>query len=202
MSQDTNEVENQKLPDQLELLKKRAQMLNIKYHHNIGIAKLSALIEAQIGTTEKEAPVVTAPVQIGDKMDPFVPSKRETKAQTRLRLRREANELVRVRITCMDPNKKAWEGEFFTVSNSVAGTVTKYIQYNSAEGYHVPRIILEHMREKKCQIFSKKRGPMGMNTSEGKLIKAFAIEVLDALTPTEMKALANQQAMVSNTNNA
>ncbi len=47
----------------------------------------------------------------------------ESPHKRRMRLIREANSLVRCRISCMNPAKKDWPGEIFTVSNAVVGTV-------------------------------------------------------------------------------
>ena len=69
--------------------------------------------------------------------------------------------------------------------------------FNADEGWHVEQIILNQIKQRECQVFVKKRGPNGLQTSEGKLIKEFAVEVLPALTEKELKELAQRQAMAS-----
>lgn len=123
----------------------------------------------------------------------------ETDGMKRVRQKREALKLIRVRITCMNPAKKEWEGEIFTVGNATIGTVKKFIPFNAEEGWHIPSIMLEMLRERKCQIFVTKKtaGPKAgaVSVREGKLIREFAIEVLPPLTDAEMADLAQRQAM-------
>ncbi|TXH17424.1 MAG: hypothetical protein E6R03_03985 [Hyphomicrobiaceae bacterium] len=119
----------------------------------------------------------------------------ETKETKRSRLRKEAMKLVRIRVTCMNPAKKEWEGETFTAGNSVTGTVTKYVPFNIDDGWHVPNIIYKMMRRRECQTFVNVRGPDGKSVKRGKMIREFAIEVLDPLSPQELHDLAQRQAM-------
>jgi len=58
------------------------------------------------------------------------------------------------------------------------------------------------IRRKQCQVFVSKRDERGRQIREGKSIKAFAVEVLPALTEQEMKELAQRQAMSKGTANA
>lgn len=173
--------------DELATLKERADKLGIKYHPSIGVATLrekvnAALEEARPGEVETTS---TEEADGG-----------ETRAQRIGRLRKEASKLVRIRVTCMNPNKKDWEGEIFTASNAVVGTFKRYVPFNADEGWHVEQIILEQLKQRQCQVFVKKRA-RGVTTSEGKLIKEFAIEVLPPLTEAEIKDLAQRQAMAN-----
>ena len=119
----------------------------------------------------------------------------ETENQRRLRRKREASELVRIRLTCMNPNKREWEGEIFSAGNSLVGTFTKYVPFNVDDGWHVPQIILEMIRARQCQIFYTEKSRNGVNVRKGKLIKEFNVEVLPPLTPAELHDLAQRQAM-------
>lgn len=161
-------------PDALATLKARADMLGIKYHPSISLEKLREKVNASLGSEDQE---VAAPVV------------------DRAELQRKASELVRIRVTCMNPAKKEWEGEIFTVGNSVVGTFKKYVPFNADEGWHVPRIIYEQLKARECQIFVTVKGPRGNTTRKGKLIKEFAIEVLPPLTEEELHDLAQRQAM-------
>lgn len=160
--------------DELATLKARADMLGVKYHPSISLEKLREKVNASLAPEQKE---VAAPVV------------------DRAELQRKASELVRIRVTCMNPAKKEWEGEIFTVGNSVVGTFKKYVPFNADEGWHVPRIIYEQIKARECQIFVTVKGPRGNTTRQGKLIKEFAIEVLDPLTEEELRDLAQRQAM-------
>jgi len=115
--------------------------------------------------------------------------------QTRLRLKRHANELIRIRVTCMNPAKKEWEGEIIGAGNNLVGTVTKYIPFGNDEGWHVARILYNVIRDRVCQIFvttTDKKSGQKVRTS--KMIKEFGIEVLDPLTEADIAELKARQA--------
>lgn len=171
--------------DHLAVLKARADKLGVSYHPNIGIDKLREKVSAKLnGEPEsQEAPAVIE-----------VPTE-ESAVARKLRKKREAGELVRIRVVCMNPNKKEWEGEIFTASNAVVGTFKKYVPFNADEGWHVPRIIYNMIVQRQCQVFVSKKGPRGVVMKEGKMIREFAVEVLPMLTEDELHDLAQRQAM-------
>ena len=164
------------LEQELEMLKTRASLLGVKYHPSISVDKLREKIDALDSTQD----VVIK-----------VPSDEDK----RVALIREANKLVRVRITCMNPAKKEWEGEIITVSNSVIGTIRKYIPFNADDGWHVPQAILNMLNERMCQVFNSVPDGKGNMVRKGKLVKEFSIEVLPDLTPSELYDLAQRQSM-------
>lgn len=180
MSSDTDEILTQ---DELTTLKARADLLGISYHPSIGLEKLREKINA---ATSDEVPQTNA-VQAS--------AQEENVNQKRARLKKEALELVRIRVTCMNPAKAEWEGEIFTVGNSAIGSVTKYVPFNADAGWHVPRIIYTQLAERQCQVFVTKTDSRGNKSRQGKLIKEFAIEVMPPLTPAELHELAQRQAM-------
>lgn len=163
--------------DELTALKERAELMGVKFHPSISLEKLREKVNAALNSSD-------APTE-----------EEKPKNNSRLEAQRKASELVRIRVTCMNPAKKEWEGEIFTVGNSTVGTFKKYIPFNADEGWHVPRIIYEQLKERECQIFVTKRDERGNTTRSGKLIKEFAIEVLPQLTAEELKDLAQRQAM-------
>ena len=180
MSEELNEVLEQ---DELSVLKARADLLGISYHPSIGVEKLrdklNSVIEGETKETKNEGTSKSG----------------ETEAQKRLRLQAEATKLVRIRVTCMNPAKKEWEGEILTVGNANVGTLKKYIPFNADEGWHVPNIMYEALKERQCQVFVSTKTKNGVTMRQGKLIKEFAIEVLPPLTEEELKDLAQRQAM-------
>lgn len=182
MSEETTEVLQQ---DELSTLKARADLLGISYHPSIGVEKLreklAAAMEGDAKETKNEGTGIGTPV--------------ESEAQKRLRLMQEATKLVRIRVTCMNPAKKEWEGEIITVGNAGVGTYKKYIPFNADEGWHVPNIIYQALQERQCQVFVSSKTKNGVTIRQGKLIKEFAIEVLPPLTEEELKDLAQRQAM-------
>ena len=170
--------------DELQTLKDRATLLGVKFHPSISLEKLREKVLA--ASSGEEAPV--------EKPEPAKVME-ETIGQKRNRLKREALALVRIRITCMNPAKSEWEGEIITAGNSLIGSIKKYVPFNADEGWHVPSILLQQLRERQCQIFHTVTDARGNKVRKGKLIKEFAIEVLPALTPEELAELARRQAM-------
>lgn len=172
--------------DELAVLKTRADKMGITYHPSIGLDKLREKVN---GALVDQAPDTTKPAENT--------AGKETDGQRRARLIKEASALVRIRVTCMNPNKKEWEGDLFTVSNSVVGTFKKYVPFNAEDGWHVPNIIYKQIKARKCQVFSTVRDNNGNKMRKGKLINEFSIEVLDPLTPEELEDLARKQAMAN-----
>ena len=169
------------MPDELTALKARADLIGVKYHPSISLDKLREKVNAAV---EGDKPAAPAPV-----------AEEETDGQRRSRKKREANELVRIRLTCMNPAKKEWEGEIITAGNSTVGTFKKFIPFNAPEGWHVPRIIYNQLVQRECQIFMTARDSQGRATRKGKVIKEFAVEVLPALAQDDLDEMARRQAM-------
>ena len=187
----TGENDMQELPnedelvvDELEVLKARADKLGIKYHPSISLAKLKEKVSEGLADETPEEVVTVKPGK-------------ETDVQLKARKRREANALIRIRVSCMNPNKKEWDGEIITTGNTNTGTIKKFVPFNSDEGYHVPHMIYEQLLQRQCQVFVTVKDNRGNKVRKGKLIKEFAVEVLPPLTEKELKELAQRQAMAS-----
>jgi hypothetical protein len=175
--------------EELAALKQRADMIGVSYHPNIGLEKLREKVNGALADkTEDEAEAKPAAAAATD-------AGAETEGQKRARLKREASRLVRIRVTCMNPAKAEWQGEIFSVGNSVVGSFTKFVPFNADEGWHVPEIIYKAMAERQCQVFYTVPDSRGNKVRRGKLIKEFAIEKLDPLTKEELQELAQRQAM-------
>lgn len=175
------------MPDELTALKARADLMGVKFHPSISLEKLREKVNAAISGAVSN-PVAPDAKVVSDTAE-------ETSSQRRYRKKQEANELVRIRVTCMNPAKKEWEGELFTAGNSLVGSFTKFVPFNVDDGWHVPRIIYNQMVQRQCQVFTTTRDNRGNNIRKGKLIKEFAIEVMPQLSPTELQELAQRQAM-------
>lgn len=192
MTDETNLIEDTKedevvVQDELDALKARANLLGVKFHPSISLEKLREKVNAAVtsdgaATSEEEA------------KDPAEP-KQETIGEKRKRLKTEALKLVRIRLTCLNPAKKEWEGEIITVGNSLIGSVKKFVPFNADDGWHVPHVIYQQLKERQCQIFYTATDARGNKVRKGKLIKEFAIEVLPPLTKEELEELARRQAM-------
>lgn len=183
-----SEIQNDEslIVDELAALKARADMLGISYHPSIGVDKLREKVNAAVNSED--------PIK-DDEPAAAVEEAKETEAAKRIRLRNEAARLVRIRLVCMNPNKKEWDGEIITAGNAGVGTYKKYIPFNAEEGWHVPNIIYQQLLHRECQIFVTVRDSRGNKTRMGKMIREFAIEVLPQLTQEELDDLAHRQAM-------
>ena len=185
MSDIDNDQTQAPVQDELTALKARADMLGITYHPSIGLEKLRDKVNAAVTGTPETEEVPEAPKVAAA----------ETENQMRTRLKNDANRLVRVRVACMNPAKKEWEGEFFSAGNAVVGTLTKYVPFNAEDGWHVPNMILKMIQDRQCQVFYTVSDNKGNKSRKGKLIKEFAVEILEDLTPDELHDLAQRQAM-------
>ena len=190
---DVEVEETEVVTDELTVLKARADKLGISYHPSIKLEKLRAKVKEFLADdgevdAEDEAPVAST-------------KEKETANQLRVRKRKEANALVRVRVACMNPNKKEWDGEIITTGNSTVGTIKKYVPFNAEDGYHVPRMIYEQLLQRQCQVFYTHKDSKGNKSRKGKLIKEFSIELLPPLTAGELKDLAQRQAMAKSGDN-
>ena len=177
-------------PDELTLLKERADLMKIQYHPSIGVEKLRSKINEVLSLEETEKTEKTVHTIAKPK-----PSEADIKRMYHTRLRKEANKLVRIRLTCMNPTKKNWPGEVLTVSNAVIGTVKKYVPFNAEDGYHVPYVIYEMLKSRRYPQYSTVKLSNGMQKRTSKLVKEFSIELLTPLNAEQLKDLAERQAM-------
>lgn len=174
--------------DELQSLKARADQLGISYHPSIGVDKLREKVNAKLSGDESNEASGNAPE---------AEEVKETHNQFLLRKRKEADELVRITITCMNPNKREWESEMFTAGNSVIGTYKKVVPFDVE--WHVPRVIMNMIKERQCQIFVTRRDEKGRQIREGKLIREFNVVELPPLSEKELKELGQRQAMARGT---
>jgi len=196
-------------PDELTLLKESADKMGITYSPNIGVDTLRERVNAALGndegegeedsadTTESEDKNDTPPVNkqvILGKSKPAL-TKRQLEQNYHTRLRREANKLVRVQMSCMNPNKKNNTGEIFSISNAVIGTIKKFIPYNMESPYHIPYAIYQQLKQRKYQHHSEVKLPNGFKKKVTKMMPEFNIMLLDPLTPEELRDLQQRQAL-------
>lgn len=165
---------------ELDALKEQANRLGIKYSNNIGLETLKEKVAKALNADTVET-------------DEEIAIKPKTENQLRNDAKKYVEKLVRVRITCLNPLKKEWLGEFISAGNDLVGNYTKYIPFNSDNAYHIPQIIFNYMQEKQCQIFINRKLENGEVTRVGKLIKEFGFEVLPPLTEEELQELARDQ---------
>lgn len=146
--------------------------------------QVAAVAPAQAPAAPKEeVVVVTRPMTAQEKVN-----------AARAAAREEALRLVRINVTCMNPLKSEWEGEIITVGNNLIGTVSKMVPFNTVDGWHVPNIIYQVLKDRQFQQFAAKKVRPGQPASRvTKLVREFAIEVLDPLTEQELKELRQRQ---------
>lgn len=200
MSDQTNEAQSpndELVIDELAMLKQRAKMMGIVHSNNISLETLKEKIAAKMAGDE--ASVVEKPAAPVLAVDPAPVGEAPVKQKTLRQYVMEQNmKLVRIRVTCLDPKKKEWPGEFLTVANEHLGTVTKYVPFGEAtdNGYHVPYCIYKMMKNRKFLSIRtfKDRQNHNQIKVEQRWANEFAIEVLDPLTPKELAQLAAAQA--------
>jgi len=191
----SNEVEQQQPApeaelDELATLKARADLMGIRYNPKISVEKLKLKIEGKLSDIEEVKPVPMATLTKKDEL-----SEAEFDAEQATLRRSNAGKLVRVRVTCMNPNKKDWDGEIISVGSAKIGTFKKFVKFNADDGWHIPFIIYEYLKEKKCSVFYTVNDERGQKIRKARLVNEFSLEVLPALTDAELKDLAIKQAM-------
>lgn len=228
-NQTQNSTKDTDNPEERQLLRERAKTLGISHSPNISNALLRERIAAKLNDTpdpgedsddsepgnesnpfdgdDDNTSVMddVAPEQIASRVAASVnaSNKPMTKKQQIQALREKQWEeelrLVRIRVACLNPQKKDLKGEVFTVSNKFLGTVRKFVPFGEAtdDGYHVPHIIYTEMLNRQFQsITVEKKGNVSL--PKHRLIKEFAIEVLPDLTPEQLHQLAVTQAVAAN----
>lgn len=161
---------------ELDDLKAQADALGISYRENIGVDTLKEKILKFQGSLEEV--------------------EQESESEKIARMRAECLKLIRVIVTPMDPMKRNYQGEVISVSNSLLGVVKKFVLFNAP--YHLPKILVDELREKKFQTFQTKKAPGGQEIRQAKSIPAYGIQELAPLTPEELKELGKiQQARSS-----
>lgn len=188
------EVEQVK-QDELSSLKERAISMGISFSNNIGVDALKQKINDKL--LDNASPESDTVIVADDEVDQYTLPLNEVTDQAILRERmyKENMYLVRCRITNLNPLKKDVTGEWVTVHNKFLGTVRKLIPFGEStdNGYHIPKILLEVLKERKFLSMKRKRGNDN-GAPEQQWVKEFAIEELPPLTKEELEQLARQQA--------
>lgn len=194
--------------NELDVLKQRADQMGISYKSNIGVEALKAKINAKLddkpdpGEGDENAPTTedTTPPAAAAAARPK--SKAEQEQEIRDQQHKQMLALVRVRISCLNPAKAQIKGEIITVANKYIGTVRKFIPFGEQtdNGYHVPRILLDELKNRKFNQVSVKKGQNGQQLPVQRLVPEFAIEELPPLSPAELAKLAAAQAAVEGGN--
>lgn len=198
MSEELEEAVTEVEPSELDALKQRAALMGIKHHPTIGLEKLRAKVNAKIS---EDTPVNELPEsQIISNKEKFIKRRTETLVQKKARLRKEALTLHRVTVTCLDPSKKAYPGEYISAGNAYTGEVKKFVEYNSEDGFHLPLILINALKEKEfTHHFSQEI--KGAEQGRNKQAKAYIVTMMNPLTQSEIEVIAKRQAMANNLDN-
>lgn len=165
---------------ELELLKIEATELGIQHSPNIGVETLREKIQAA-----KE-------LQTNEPKEKEEESSYKTDGKLRNSLIKEITKLKRVNITCINPNKKEYKGQFFSFSNSAIGTITRMVPFDIDT--HVEEGILRLIKSRKFARVNMVKNSDGVPYPERKLVREFNISELESLTNEELKDLASDQA--------
>lgn len=202
----------------INVVKNQADLLGISYHHRAGADKIAGMVAAHLATNPQDA-LKLMPSESLSNSEPDVvseeisePSKVKTKAEgapcpvkplTTIEFNKQdeknraknINVLKRCIIQCMNPAKREWPGETISVGSARHGTFKKYIPFNG-EPYHVPKIIYDVLKERKCTVFRTEEGKRrGQDRRVGHLINEFQIADLPPLTQAEIEELRVKQQM-------
>lgn len=173
-----------------EALKARCQLLGIQTQGNQSNETLRALIRAK--QDEMDAAARQANPAAFD--EAVVTSEGRTPS-LREYLKSEALKLVRVRISCMNPQLAKLGSVIITTGNEYTGTVRKVVFFGekTENGYHIPQIILNVLQRRKFQQIVEERGHQGHMVPRARWMKEFNIEILPPLTQKELNALKDRQ---------
>lgn len=172
---------------ELDLLKQQARMMGIEFSNNIGVETLRKKIEERTAEDAASSTVQEPELQ---------PEQPVRKKSLRDEIYEREMKLVRVRITNMDPMKAKRPGDYFTIANKYLGTVRKFIPYGEQtdNGFHIPHCLYQMLKDRKfAQVQIRKNPDTGHESVVTRMVREFAIEVLDPLTPEEIKRLAQAQ---------
>lgn len=171
---------------QLQILQDRADTLGVSYTSETSVEDLKKAVAAKLAGEEPKKEVASS-TEVEDEF--------QRKNRERQEAFLEATKLIRVRITNMNPDKADLTCEIFTFSNGIIGSTSRTVPYGEqSDGWHVEQCILNMLMDKKFQQVRTIKGPNGQLIPQSKWVKEFAIEILEPLTPQELKVLANKQA--------
>ena len=165
----TTALEKDTMPSELELLKTQADILKLKYKSNVTAKTLRKQIMDELaGDDDSEG----------------------LSQNDREEMIKENTKLIRCIIMPVAPHMRDYQGQIFAAGNSALGIISKYVLFNTE--FHVPNILLKQIKAQEMQFFIK-RTVNGEEFRESKMRKAFNVEILDPLTPEELKELARNQ---------
>lgn len=174
---------------EIENIRSRLNLMQVRFSPKAGVERLREQLKEALGTPEEVSDIAERAETLTDANTGFY-GEALTSDQYKSR---EANSLKRVIVSCLNPNKKRLQGDYFDVGNSVDAPKRKYVLFDTE--YHVPNIILDFIKEKKCQIFIKGTDEKGREIQKSKEIYEYNVVDLEPLTKEELDKLRTVQAM-------
>ena len=96
----------------------------------------------------------------------------------------------------MSPEEHKLSGNFFRVGNSIIPSEMYYVPYNIANGWHVPKILLDTLKEKtyvtKLMVKNPKTNEEVLKTAQ---VPAYNIIELPPITDEELEELKKTQLL-------
>lgn len=179
-------------PSRLEALKAKATKLGIKFRANISEDALAQKIDNVLAGEAK--PKEEDPEEDEEEQEePKPKAKKLTVEEQRLEERKRSQRLIRIIARPIDPRRTQLEGEMIMVGNGSIGMTGKYVPFNREEGYHVPEVIYNALRDKQFTEFYTVTDKHGNENTKSRQKRAFVIEVLDPLTEAELAEIRTRQ---------
>lgn len=190
MSEQNQETTAVDVKQEREALKARCQLLGIQTQGNQSNETLRALIRAKQDEMDAAARQANPAA-----FDEAVETSEGRTPSLREYLKTEALKLVRVRISCMNPQLAKMGSVIITTGNEYTGTVRKVVFFGekTENGYHIPQIILNVLQRRKFQQVVEERNHKGHLVPRARWMKEFNIEILPPLTQKELNALKDRQ---------
>lgn len=168
-----DEEQEVKTPSERDMLKERADMMNIKYAGNISTDALRERVNAALTATPSVAATAVAAQGKG------------------YEIKRKATALVRVRITCLNPSKRDSEGEFFRTGNKYVPTISRFVPFE--QDTHIEQMLLTLIQNREYSIVVHEKNAEGRKSPVRKQRKEFQVEILEPLSKEELAKLAESQ---------
>ena len=190
MSEQNQETTAVDVKQEREALKARCQLLGIQTQGNQSNETLRALIRAKQDEMDAAARQANPAA-----FDEAVETSEGRTPSLREYLKTVALKLVRVRISCMNPQLAKMGSVIITTGNEYTGTVRKVVFFGekTENGYHIPQIVLNVLQRRKFQQIVEERGHQGHMVPRARWMKEFNIEILPPLTQKELNALKDRQ---------
>lgn len=200
---------------ELNQLKEIASQLKVNHHHMIGADRLEAQLQEHCKSVYKKtleevaALLATNSLEIKEEEEvkeevkvtkskkrdlsnlSFEALEKEATAKKTKSTAKEALRLVRCIITCNNTNKSSYTGEIFSARNASIPEVKKFIPFGTIT--HVPKILLNMIKEKKYQTFIKRKNNSGNVITKVHMIPEYNVEILPPISSQEFEAIKQKQ---------